>query len=277
MARDISNGFGFLMILLASIIWLSACACPKNSGPLSSDRPGQTVSPNVVPPCYPQVELGWSHIEDKDNSGTQIKIDQIPNTLLRLGVIKNGEVRVGYDGYLWQSTRSKDSAKSSSSGSGDANVGVKYKFFEASKWLPESAFLAQLSLPVGANDFTTHNANPSFLFAFTHTLNDFLSFSYNLGAAWLTMGDNSSTRHTQSVFNYTANLGISLTERLGAFVEFYGGIAMNPSNSPANSFDSGFSFLILDNLQVDVSGGVGISEPAYDWFVGSGLTYRFPN
>ena len=277
MAKSVYRGLGCVLILFATIIWLSACACPKNPGPLSSDRPGMTTSPNVVPPCHPQIELGWTHTENKDDSDTQIKSDQVPNTLLRIGVIPNGEVRIGYNGYTWQSDRPKNGTKSSSSGSGDANVGVKYKFLEASGWLPESALLAQLSLPVGADNFTSHQADPSFLLAFTHSLTDFLSFSYNLAAAWQSSEDASSTRHTQSVFNYTANLGLSLTDRLGAFVEFYGAIAINPSNIPSNAFDGGFTFLILDNFQVDVSGGVGISEAANDWFVGSGLTYRFPN
>ena len=132
MTKGVYHGFGSVMILFASIIWLSACACPKNPGPLSSDRPGQTTSPNVVPPCYPQIELGWTHTENKDSSDTQIKSDQIPNALLRIGVIPNGEVRIGYDGYTWQNNRPKDGAKSSSSGSGDGNVGIKYKFLEAS-------------------------------------------------------------------------------------------------------------------------------------------------
>jgi len=265
------------VLLFTAIIWLSACACPKNPGPLSSDRPGQTTSPNVVPPCHPQVEVGWTHTENKDDNNTRTKSDQAPNTLLRIGVIPNGEVRIGYDGYTWQRNRPKNSEGSSSSGSGDANIGIKYRFLEASGWLPESAFLAQLSLPVGADNFTSHRADPSFLFAFTHTLTDTLSFSYNLGTAWKTEETASSTRHTLSLFKYTASLGLSLTDRLGAFVEFYGDIAITPSNNPANSFDGGFTFLILDNFQVDVSGGVGVSKAADDWFVGSGLTYRFPN
>ena len=277
MAKGIYQGLGVFLILLAVMVTLSACTCPKNPGPLSSDRPGQTTSPGIVPQCHPQLELGWTHTENKDESDTRIKSDQFPNTLIRLGVIPNGEVRLGYNGYTWQSDRPKNDASSTSSGSGDANVGIKYRFLEASGWLPESAFLAQLSLPVGADSFTSHRADPSFLFAFSHPLTDFLSFSYNLGTAWQTEQDASSGLYAQSLFKYTANLGLSLTDRLGAFVEVYGDIAINPSNTPANAFDGGFTYLILDNLQFDVSGGAGISEAADDWFVGSGFTYRFPN
>lgn len=268
---------GFLLLLLGVIISLSACACPKNPGPLSSDRPGMTTSPGIVPPCYPQVELGWTHTENKDTSGTQTKLDQFPNTLLRFGVIPNGEVRVGYAGYNWQNTHSRNDGSSSSSGSSDANLGVKYRFLEASGWLPESAFLGQLSFPVGADNFSSHGVDPLFLFAFTNPLTDFMSFSYNLGAAWQTVqASDTGHKNTLSNFNYTANLSFSLTDQLGAFVEAYGSIAMNPSNTPSNAVDGGFTYLILENFQVDISGGKGISEAATDWYVGAGFTYRYP-
>ncbi|MBC8417451.1 MAG: hypothetical protein KJ573_12500 [Proteobacteria bacterium] len=74
MAKRVYNGIGSVLILFAALIGLSTCACPKNPGPLSSDRPGQTTSPAVVPPCYPQLELGWTHTENKDDSGTRTHV-----------------------------------------------------------------------------------------------------------------------------------------------------------------------------------------------------------
>ena len=93
-AKAVYHGLGSVLILFAAIIGLSACACPKHPGPLSSDRPGQATSPNLVPPCHPQLELGWTHTENKDDNDTLTKSDQVPNTLLRIGVIPNGEVRI---------------------------------------------------------------------------------------------------------------------------------------------------------------------------------------
>ena len=59
-------------------------------------------------------------------------------------------------------------------------------------------------------------------------------------------------------------------------VEFYGDIPLNASGTPANSFDTGFTYLIRDNLQFDIAGGIGLSDDADDWFVGAGVSYRFP-
>lgn len=49
------------------------------------------------------------------------------------------------------------------------------------------------------------------------------------------------------------------------------------SGGPSNSFDGGFTYLLRDDLQVDASAGVGLSDDADDWFVGLGLSLRFPD
>ena len=58
-------------------------------------------------------------------------------------------------------------------------------------------------------------------------------------------------------------------------MEFFGE-APTGQGKPANSLDGGFTYALADNLQIDVLGGVGISEAAEDWFVGAGLVWRLP-
>ena len=52
---------------------------------------------------------------------------------------------------------------------------------------------------------------------------------------------------------------------------------MSASGGPANMFDGGFTYLIIDNFQIDVASGVGLSQEADDWFITAGATYRCPN
>ena len=37
-----------------------------------------------------------------------------------------------------------------------------------------------------------------------------------------------------------------------------------------------FTYLLRDNIQADFAGGVGLSSAAGDWFVGLGISARFP-
>jgi hypothetical protein len=67
-----------------------------------------------------------------------------------------------------------------------------------------------------------------------------------------------------------------LTERIGAYVEFFGDVGMSASGE-AHSFDGGFTYLLRENLQLDLFAGVGLSDDADDWFAGTGVSFRFPN
>jgi len=271
------NGVNMALLLLGGMVMgLSGCVYPEKPGPMLTDRPGAGTPPSVVPPCYPQVALGWYHTESSGN-GEKQKTDVAPDTLVRFGLIPDLELRLGYGGYAWQRVSGNNRASSNSSGWSDANVGFKFRFFEGTKWIPESAFVGQLTLPVGRKGFSSERADPSFLFAFSNSLTDFFSFDYSLGPAWNTEEDQFSNRHTLSVFQWAASLGIGITEKLGGFVEFYGDAGLSASKTPVNAFDAGLTYLLFDNFQLDVSGGVGLSDAADDWFVATGFSYRFPD
>ena len=272
------NGVNMVLVLLAGMLMgLSGCVCPEKPGPMNTDRPGAGTSPYVVPPCYPQIELGWTHTESSGN-GEKQKSDVAPDILVRLGLIPDLELRLGYAGYAWEQASGENwTGSSNRSGGNDANIGFKFNFLKGTDWLPESAFVGQLSLPVGSEGYSSERADPSFLFAFSNSLTDFLSLDYSLGPAWNTEEDDFSNRHTLSVFQWAVSLGVGITEKLSGFVEFYGDAALSDSKTPANAFDAGLTYLLLDNFQLDASGGVGLSDAADDWYVGAGVSYRFPD
>jgi hypothetical protein len=82
-------------------------------------------------------------------------------------------------------------------------------------------------------------------------------------------------RDTTASAVYTLALGIALSDELGTFIEFFGETPTG-KGKPVNFVDGGFTYALADNLQVDILGGVGISEAADDWFVGAGLVWRLP-
>jgi hypothetical protein len=99
-----------------------------------------------------------------------------------------------------------------------------------------------------------------------HTLGDKQTLSYNLGAEW----DGVTPVTT---FTYTLTTGYSLTEKLGIYIEFFGFL---PQFEKAdNQFDGGFTYLINPNQQLDISGGIGLSEVAPRYYVSLGYSFRF--
>ncbi len=102
-----------------------------------------------------------------------------------------------------------------------------------------------------------------------------ISFSYNIGIETFTQ-DDGFDEDTVAAAIYTATLGFGLTDSLGAFLEIYGEIGLSAGGSPRHLFDGGFTYLVRDNVQLDIVAGIGISDPADDWFVGIGVSFRLP-
>lgn len=225
-----------------------------------TDRPDATESSSVVQPGYVQVELGWLHSK---NGGAEI--DQVPQTLIRIGLDERMEARLGWVGYV------NGHASASAEGIGDGELGAKLYLAEENGLMPETALLGSITLPWGDSDVSNDDIDPDIRLCFSHTLSETFSLGYNLGAEW----DTDHDLEPRS-FVYTVALGAALTDSLGAYVESFGDIGIGASDD-THSLDGGFTYLLQENLQLDILGGFGLSDDADDWFVGTGISYRYPN
>ncbi len=274
----ISNGMRRMGLVLAmglGILGIPSGIQAAEVPEIVTDRPDQTESSETVLPGFFQMELGWTHAED--DNGARGTTDSFPESLLRVGLLENLELRLGYDGYQWQDFNFKNGYFEENDGCGDTLVGMKLKFWDEKGWIPQTAVLTHLSLPTGQAPFSSERTDPSYRFLFTHTLSDRVSFAYNLGQAWESSEDDKGDRDTRSVFQYTATVAISLTDRLGTYMEFFGDVPTGRSSGkPANSFNGGFTYLLANNVQLDIASGLGLSDSADDWFIGMGISFRFP-
>lgn len=256
-------------ILLATATFWIACAVSGQETTevleLITDRPDQTESSAIVPRGYFQIESGITYSDE----GSESRTLEYPGTLLRIGVSKRLELRLGTQGFVSEFEGNR------TTGYGDSEIGTKIYLLRERGWRPETALLASVSLPTGSDGFSTNRMDPSFRFAFSHTLTDTVSLGYNLGAAWETVST-SSGRSTLSDLQYTVTAGFGLSERFGAFVELFGDTPLSADGSSEVSFDGGVTFLIRPNLQLDAALGVGLTDEAPDWFFTTGVSIRFP-
>lgn len=240
---------------------------------LVTDRPDQTESAAVVPAGFHQLETGLAY-ERLGNGPLTVRTVSGPGTLARIGLGGRTELRLGWEGWVDQDidVTGPSTFDRSVSGVGDGEVGVKVKLREESGALPEMAILAGVSLPVGDDELTSDEYEPSVRLAFAHTLSDRLGLAYNLGAERSHEREESFTR-----FLYTVALGAGLTDRLGAFVEVFG--EEPESGGPGGSqvsLDGGVTYLLRPNLQLDAYAGAGVTDHAPDWLAGMGVSVRWP-
>jgi hypothetical protein len=233
---------------------------------LITDRPDQTESSAVVPRRFLQIETGFVLANDNDSQAKR-KLFAYNTTLLRYGLLTNLELRLGLE-YLGEKTELKNTDSTNIvTGLSPAYVGFKVKITDEDGWKPEIAFLGGLVLPFTANSYfkPTHTAG-TFRFAFSHTLSDRFSLGYNLGAKW-------NGIDAVPGFFYSLVFGVVIIDNLGMFVESYGLIP--EEENAEHLLDAGFTFLLLPNFQLDVSGGIGLQNSVNN-FISFGLTYRLP-
>lgn len=146
-------------------------------------------------------------------------------------------------------------------------IGFKTSLFEEKGLIPKTSFIGHIATSrIGSKEFHTKLIAPAFRFTMLHTLSSKMSLAYNLGAEW--NGDNS-----QHNYIYTITTGFTLSDKIGCYTELYGFISKH--NLADHRFDGGFTYLINNDIIVDISGGFGLSDHTHKDYISLGFSYRF--
>ncbi len=222
---------------------------------LATDRPDFTETAIVVPQGSLQLESGFTYAEE----GGVCELSG-PEMLLRLGVARRTELRVGVPDYVL--VRGQERA----SGIGDPSLGFKQQFGPLGTF--DLALIAAVSLPTGSSQVTSDGFDPIAVLGWSQDLSELYSLGGIAGGAWITEGD----RHRLSGL-VTVALGRSLGERWGMFLEY---AAELPEGEPSSQLiHQGFTYAITPASQADLHFGAGITNSAPDFFIGAGYSARF--
>ncbi|MGY8847210.1 MAG: transporter [Bacteroidia bacterium] len=263
---------------------------------IETDRPDFTESPNVVPKGALQIETGFIWENDKE----LILADNFPGagsweekrrnitantTLLRYGLTKNFELRLNtafnstslteytlLNNGNWGPlpTELPDSAFDPLRGFSTSFIGFKTNLYKNDKL--SIGFLGHLYIPeLASGDFAKANGQniaPEFLIPLTYDITDKFGIAMQYGLTWDGFTPNPTT-------SYTLALGYSITDKLSAYVEPYGFLTNN--GDELHLINGGFTYLINDDFQVDLTGGFGLNEAAPDNFVNCGASFLLFN
>ena len=237
----------------------------ETAPPLITDRPDQTESSCTVPLKSIQIETGILIEEDKGING-EYSGKQYPGFLLRYGLSPNLEIRFGGAFGNIRHHPSESAGASSVTGLFPLQAGAKiFISGERGIW-PELAFIGGLNLPeTGHPELSTDHLTPVMLIAASHSLNEYLGLGWNLGAEWESFNPKANGI-------YSVVLGISVSDRLGAFIETYG--RYSPGEDADHRANAGITYLLGPNIQLDASAGLGITEAAPDYFISAGASFR---
>lgn len=269
-------------IVIVSAVFITVNIFSQKVDNISTDRPDQTETPDLLPDEFSQLELGFDYESRKhsfiNNTNNEVIIKNefysLPSVLLRYGILNNMELRFGIDFSFSRKTDQIKYADSTyefekkSSGLSGYRFGTKIFIMDEKGPAPKTSLLLSINIPTNSNSsFQSKYISTEFRFAMSHTLSRRFSLSYNLGAEW--NGDDANPTGL-----YTLSLGIGLIKNLSMFAESFGYVKKN--SEPDFLIDGGFTYQPAKNFQFDFSGGTGLTENLPDFFLSAGFSVRLP-
>jgi hypothetical protein len=229
--------------------------------PMITDRPDFTESATLVPRGYFQLEAGFT-VEDFDGGDAV----QVGEALLRVSLDQRWEVRIGLPSYL-----SVDTPGGDLTGTGDASIGTKRYLGQVTTLNDAHAgLLLSTSVPTAGGDFDSSSWQPDAALLLAWELDGGWGLGTNLG---YTYADDGQERFSQ--LRGSLSLGVPLGDRLAGFAETYVFNKEFEGGSTAWYADTGITYLLSEDLQLDARIGAGLSDDTSDFFFGAGVSTRW--
>jgi len=236
--------------------------------PIEPDRPDFTDGPGLVAPGHLQIETGYTYTR----TGAE-RASSLGELLLRYGVDDRWEARLGLNSYDW--IDSGVSGERRISGFEDPFVEVKVRLNDAEpehrgRGVPAMGLLLNTTLPVGARALTADAWQPTATLAFHWDLPAEGSLETNLGYTYAADGG----RRFDQLFA-SASAGFSINDKVSGFLEGYVLSRESADGSATHYADTGLSYLLSNDVALDVRVGAGLDRPHPNWFTGLGASVRF--
>lgn len=134
-------------------------------------------------------------------------------------------------------------------GISDLEIGTKIQLYRKAQIRTQIAWLSHLILPTGSEGLTDRSFRTINKLSISHEINEYTALGYNKGYNYFGLDRGDMT--------YSAALGFSLSSHVNIYVEPYG--MLSNFKEPVINFDTGFTYLVHDNLLFNFSFGTGVA------------------
>lgn len=249
----------------ATPAWQERIDTSADLGALVTDRPDATESPETVGLGRFQLETGYTFA-----SLGEVDVHSVGEFLMRIGLLhENVELRLAFNSYTL--VRGDEL-----NGNGIQNFGIGAKFRlltggGVGHARPTVALLVGTTIPTASDEVEARTARPAARLAVAWDLSEVVSVASNV--AWSSVKESESDeRH--DVWEATMALGYGLGERWGAYLEYFGAYPTG-ERDPENFVNTGLTYLINNDLQLDARVGYGLDGSDDDFFIGLGTAIRW--
>ncbi|MCF8405562.1 MAG: transporter [Bacteroidales bacterium] len=238
---------------------------PPDIRPMITDRPDQTESSINIPKYSLQIESGIV-FESEKAASYDTENWGIGTTLIRYGLFKTLELRLAT---YYQTSKSHFNEIDSDSilqGFGPLVAGFKVFVVREKGLRPQISILADMTLRhLGNETIRPTYSYPTAKILASHTLSPKWNIGYNAGFGY-------NGEKPDGFFIYSFTTGYSVSSNLGTFIEIYGNF--DHGDNPNHKVDAGFTYLVKDNFQLDLSFGIGLNANITKSFISTGFSWR---
>jgi hypothetical protein len=216
-----------------------------------------------------QLEGGYSYLRGSAG-GSDWTQHALPDMLLRFGLTDRLELRLGWPGFV-SSDSDDPSIGSGFTGTLDPNVGILYDLWGQNGWMPQTAVLAAVPVPLEGNPFALNSLQPLTELMYSWETSDRTAITGRSGFAIFEAAGDNYTQLQQSL-----SFDVILTERLGTFVS-WDMLANHGSWNDVSQHmaGGGLSFLLTERLAISWRSAVGLNSAAPDFLNDIRFAYRF--
>jgi len=238
--------------------------------PLVTDRPDFTEASSTVGLGVTQIEMGYTFVyNDDDATGDKTHTHTAPEILLRYGFLDNVELRVIWT-YGWEEME-VSGVRSATDGGSDLSIGLKIDLFEQCCWRPEQAVIISTASDSGATNFSSNTFTAGVTYSYSWELANEWALGANTGFFTDREGSDDFIVWLQSI-----SLGVPIDDCWGFYVEYFGLYETHKAPAVDQHFmNVGLTYLLTNNLQLDLRAGMGLNADAEDFFAGTGVSVRF--
>lgn len=231
-------------------------AMPGLADTISAERPGFASGPVPLERGLNQIEAGYQY--NKDGS---IDVHNLPQLVFRTGLGDNLEFQAAWSGHT-----DIDFPGGSIDGLSDLTIGFKTQLRDNNDAL-DLGLYGGLSLPIGDSAFSSDAVDPTVGLFWTYAQTDEPTIFGTFVASSATISDD-----RELIGGASIGMGFSIDTQLGAYIEVF---SLFGAGAPAHNANGGFTYLVNDDLQLDIEAGFGLSDNAGDFSFGFGVARRW--
>ena len=236
-----------------------------------TDRPDFTEASSTVGAGVLQIEAGYTYVYDSE-SGTSTRLHSLGEPLFRLGLHEDWlEFRLAV--FPLEERVTSGGTSNTTAGVGDLYVGFKVALTPQAGLLPEMAIIPQALVPSASSSFGRDGFRPGANWIYAWEINDWLSTA---GSTQFNRAIDAGTNEPYLFVGQSWTVAVTLTENWGTYAEWFALFRSGADTAQVQQFfNGGFTYLINNDLQLDIRAGRGLNSAADDFFVGTGVSMRF--